>query len=239
MDLFASFYDHPADWRAILAELGLEDKARAPFAKLSGGQKQRLFIGLALINEPEIVFLDELTTGLDPQARRAMWGLVKSIRDKGKTVFLTTHYMEEAEELCDRVAIIDHGRIVALDTPRNLVASLGAENRVVFTTDGALDLAPFRGDSRRFPGRAVGGEGYRLRPGGKPGRRRGHGARLGEGPFPRPTDGAAQPRGCLFDRDRLGDTRLSVRFETCTGEVTIKGARRRECAAWENSSRRK
>ncbi|HUU36682.1 MAG TPA: ABC transporter ATP-binding protein [Candidatus Desulfaltia sp.] len=144
LDLFAAFYRRPVDWRPILDELGLAEKAGAPFAKLSGGQKQRLFIALALINDPEIVFLDELTTGLDPQARLAMWDLVKRIRDRGKTVFLTTHYMEEAEELCDRVAVMDRGRIVALDTPRNLVASLEAENRVVFSVDGPLDLAPFR-----------------------------------------------------------------------------------------------
>jgi ABC-2 type transport system ATP-binding protein len=144
LDLFAAFYRRSLDWRPILGDLGLTDKMRAPFAKLSGGQKQRLFIALALINDPEVVFLDELTTGLDPQARRAMWDLVKGIRDKGKTVFLTTHYMEEAEELCDRVAIIDHGRIVALDAPRNLIGSLGAENRVVFFADGDINLASLR-----------------------------------------------------------------------------------------------
>ncbi len=144
LDLFTAFYRHPVDWRPILDELGLGEKAGAPFAKLSGGQKQRLFIALALVNDPEIVFLDELTTGLDPQARRAMWDLVKSIRERGKTVFLTTHYMEEAEELCDRVAVMDHGRIVALDTPQNLIASLGAEHRVVFSVDGPIDLDSFR-----------------------------------------------------------------------------------------------
>jgi len=144
LELFSAFYRRRADWRPLIHELGLEEKERATFGKLSGGQKQRLFIALALLNEPEIVFLDELTTGLDPQARRAMWDLVKSIRDKGRTVFLTTHYMEEAEELCDRVAIIDHGRIVALDTPRNLIASLAAENRVTFSVDGPLDVSLFR-----------------------------------------------------------------------------------------------
>ncbi|MDH4273023.1 MAG: ABC transporter ATP-binding protein [Candidatus Aminicenantes bacterium] len=144
LDLFAAFYRHTVDWRPILDELGLAEKAGAPFAKLSGGQKQRLFIALALVNDPEVVFLDELTTGLDPQARRAMWDLVKSIRERGKTVFLTTHYMEEAEELCDRVAVMDHGRIVALDTPRNLIASLGAEHRVVFSVEDPLELDSFR-----------------------------------------------------------------------------------------------
>jgi ABC-2 type transport system ATP-binding protein len=144
MALFAAFYRRALDWRPILRDLGLEEKTRASFGKLSGGQKQRLFIALALINEPEVIFLDELTTGLDPQARRAMWDLVRGIRKRGKTVFLTTHYMEEGEQLCDRVAVIDHGRIVALDTPARLIESLGAENRVVFATDAPLDLAALR-----------------------------------------------------------------------------------------------
>ncbi len=135
LSLFASFYRHPLRSQPPLDELGLADRVRTPFAKLSGGQKQRLFIALALIGDPQIVFLDELTTGLDPQARRAMWDLVRGIRERGRTVFLTTHYMEEAERLCDRVLIIDHGRIVALDTPENLIRSLGAESRVVFSAD--------------------------------------------------------------------------------------------------------
>lgn len=139
LDLFASFYRRAVGWHALLEQLGLTEKHNAPIAKLSGGQKQRLFIALALVNDPDLVFLDELTTGLDPQARRAMWDLVRSIRERGKTVFLTTHYMEEAERLCDRVAIIDQGQIVALDTPENLVRSLGAESRVVFGVDGRFD----------------------------------------------------------------------------------------------------
>ena len=133
LDLFASLYHRSADWQPLLEQLGLTDKRHAAFGKLSGGQKQRLFIALALLNDPDLVFLDELTTGLDPQARRAMWDLVHSIRQGGKTVFLTTHYMEEAEHLCDRVAIIDHGKIVALDTPEALIRSLGIEKRLVFT----------------------------------------------------------------------------------------------------------
>ncbi len=141
LDLFSSLYPRTVDWRALAEQLGLADKLRAPFAKLSGGQKQRLFIALALINDPELVFLDELTTGLDPQARHAMWDLVRDVRARGKTVFLTTHFMEEAERLCDRVAIVDHGRIVALDSPENLIRSLGAENRVVFTVDGGFNPA--------------------------------------------------------------------------------------------------
>ena len=119
--------------------MGLGERLKAPFVKLSGGQKQRLFIALALVNDPELVFLDELSTGLDPQARRTMWDLVRSLRDKGKTVFLSTHFMEEAERLCDRVAIMDHGKIVALDTPENLISGLGVETRVVFTAEDTID----------------------------------------------------------------------------------------------------
>jgi ABC-2 type transport system ATP-binding protein len=122
IDLWGSLYDHAVDGAALLDQLGLAAKRRAWFMTLSGGQRQRLFIALALINDPEVVFLDELTTGLDPQARRAIWTLVRSIRERGKTVVLTTHSMEEAERLCDRVAIIDHGRIVEVDSPEALVA---------------------------------------------------------------------------------------------------------------------
>jgi ABC-2 type transport system ATP-binding protein len=132
LDLYSSFYDHAVDWKALLEKLGLTDKRNAAFAKLSGGQKQRLFIALALLNDPELIFLDELTTGLDPQARRSMWELVRGIRDQGKTVVLTTHFMEEAERLCDRVAIMDQGRIVALDSPINLIHSHGVENQIAF-----------------------------------------------------------------------------------------------------------
>ncbi len=140
LDLFASFYAKPVDTKRLLEQMGLAEKRNDKFAKLSGGQKQRLFIGLALINDPELVFLDELTTGLDPQARHAMWDMVRGIRERGKTVFLTTHFMEEAERLCDRVAIMDHGKIVALDTPQNLIHKLGAESRLIFSIDGKLDL---------------------------------------------------------------------------------------------------
>ena len=132
LNLFSSFYRRAADWRSLLEELGLADKRRALYSQLSGGQKQRLFVALALINRPEIVFLDELTTGLDPQARHATWDLVREIQGRGATVFLTTHYMEEAERLCNRVAILDHGRIIALDTPENLVGQLGMGTRIIF-----------------------------------------------------------------------------------------------------------
>ncbi len=133
LELMGAFYARRAEAGPLLERLGLAEKRRSAVAKLSGGQKQRLFIALALVNQPEMVFFDELTTGLDPQARRSMWDLVREIRNQGCTVFLTTHYMEEAEHLCDRVAIIDHGRIVALDTPEALIRSLGVEKRVVFT----------------------------------------------------------------------------------------------------------
>jgi ABC-2 type transport system ATP-binding protein len=138
LSLFASFYERTSDPTELLTLLGLSDKRNSAFTKLSGGQKQRTFIALALVNQPEIVFFDELTTGLDPQARRRMWDLVRQIRDQGTTVFLTTHYMEEAERLCDRVLIIDRGQIVALDTPEELIRSLDVEKRLVFTvTDDA------------------------------------------------------------------------------------------------------
>jgi ABC-2 type transport system ATP-binding protein len=136
LDMMGSLYSRRVDWRPLLEQLGLGEKRDAFYSKLSGGQKQRLFIALALVNDPEVVFLDELTTGLDPQARHAMWDLVRQIRDRGKTVFLTTHFMEEAERLCDRVAIMDRGRIVALDSPERLVQSIAAEHRVAFTADG-------------------------------------------------------------------------------------------------------
>lgn len=136
LDLFASFYRSPVDWQPLLESLGLSDKRRAYFSQLSGGQQQRLFVALALINRPEIVFLDELTTGLDPRARHTIWDLVRAIRSQGTTVFLTTHYMDEAQQLCDRVAILDQGRIIALDTPTNLVNQLGMGMRIAFQVPG-------------------------------------------------------------------------------------------------------
>jgi len=134
LDFWASLYPRALDPRSLLEQLGLADKRDAWFMTLSGGQKQRLFIALALINDPELVFLDELTTGLDPQARRTIWDLVRGIRDRGKTVFMTTHLMEEAERLCDRVAIIDHGRIIDADTPAALIARHCPERSVLLTT---------------------------------------------------------------------------------------------------------
>jgi ABC-2 type transport system ATP-binding protein len=137
VDLWAALYDRPVETGRLLDQLGLTAKRNAWFMTLSGGQKQRLFIALALINDPEVVFLDELTTGLDPQARRAIWELVQDIRARGKTVFLTTHLMEEAERLCDRVAIIEHGRIIDMGTPESLVARHCPERTVVLVTDDA------------------------------------------------------------------------------------------------------
>ncbi len=135
VDLWSSLYPRSVDGRVLLEQLGLTEKRNASFMSLSGGQKQRLFVALALINDPEVVFLDELTTGLDPQARRAIWDLVIGIRSRGKTVFLTTHLMEEAERLCDRVAIIEHGRLIEMGAPADLVRKHCPERGVVFSSD--------------------------------------------------------------------------------------------------------
>jgi ABC-2 type transport system ATP-binding protein len=141
---WASLYPSAVDPAALLDQLGLREKRNAWFMTLSGGQKQRLFIALALINDPEVVFLDELTTGLDPQARRAIWELVRGIRERGKTVVLTTHLMEEAERLCDRVAIVEHGRVIDVDTPRGLVARHCPERMVVVATADTSARERFR-----------------------------------------------------------------------------------------------
>lgn len=144
VDLWASLYKKKSvDGDRLLDQLGLTDKRNAWFMNLSGGQKQRLFIALALINDPEVVFLDELTTGLDPQSRHAIWDLVRGIRERGKTVFLTTHLMEEAERLCDRVAIMEHGRIIDIDTPANLVLRHCPERTVVIEVSDPAAAEPF------------------------------------------------------------------------------------------------
>jgi ABC-2 type transport system ATP-binding protein len=142
VDLWASLYPRAVDGQALLERLGLADKRNAWFMTLSGGQKQRLFIALALIHDPEVVMLDELTTGLDPQARRAIWDMVRSIRERGKTVLLTTHLMEEAERLCDRVAIIERGRVIDVGTPEGLVRRHCPEQTVLLST--ADPTAPSR-----------------------------------------------------------------------------------------------
>ena len=140
LDLFALIYDSDVSPAALLGDVGLLDKAGVPVAKLSGGQQQRFTIAATLINDPELVFLDEPTAGLDPQARRALWDLVQSMNRQGRTVVMTTHYMDEAEHLCDRVAIMDRGKIVALDTPDDLVRSLAVPYRIsVRLDDGPLD----------------------------------------------------------------------------------------------------
>jgi ABC-2 type transport system ATP-binding protein len=135
LDLFASLTPGGRDWRAVMEEWGLGDKRNAAFHSLSGGQKQRLFVALAVVNEPELVFLDEMTTGLDPAARRDAWDLIREMREHGATVVLVTHFMEEAERLCDRVAIVDRGRIAATGSPQGLIADHAEGVRVAFSTD--------------------------------------------------------------------------------------------------------
>ena len=147
LTLFRSFYQRPRPLEALLADVQLEEKRRAWVVKLSGGQRQRLAIACALVAEPEILFLDEPTTGLDPQSRRQIWGLVAAYRARGGTVLLTTHYMEEAQRLCDRVAILDRGRLIRLGTPAELIAGMGAEHVVELELEagiGALDEATLR-----------------------------------------------------------------------------------------------
>ncbi|MDN3351293.1 ABC transporter ATP-binding protein [Actinomadura sp. DC4] len=137
--LYSSFYREPADWRRLIDELGLADKANSRFGKLSGGQKQRVSIALALAGNPEIAILDELTTGLDPQARRDTWQLIEQVRASGVTIVLVTHFMEEAERLCDRIAVIDSGRVAAIDTPAGLVSRVDPEQRIRFRPSPSLD----------------------------------------------------------------------------------------------------
>jgi ABC-2 type transport system ATP-binding protein len=136
LDLFASLAPAATDWRVLMDQWGLTDKRTASFASLSGGQRQRLFVALALVNDPDVVFLDELTQGLDPAARRVAWGLIRAIRDRGATVVLVTHYMDEAEQLCDRIAVVDGGRVVATDTPQGLISRFGGPVRISFTANG-------------------------------------------------------------------------------------------------------
>jgi ABC-2 type transport system ATP-binding protein len=132
LDLYSSFYRTPADWRGLMDVLGLGDKRQTKFGKLSGGQKQRLSIALALVGSPQVAVLDELTTGLDPQARRDTWDLIEGVRDRGVTIVLVSHFMEEAERLCDRVALIDKGRVVVVDTPAALAEKVDAGQRIQF-----------------------------------------------------------------------------------------------------------
>ena len=147
LDLYSSFYRKPADWRALVEMLGLTDKTTTRFGKLSGGQQQRLSIALSLVGSPQVAVLDELTTGLDPAARHETWELIEGVRDRGVTIVLVTHFMEEAERLCDRVALIDSGRVVAIDTPANLAEGVETEQRIQFRPsvplpDGLLESLP-------------------------------------------------------------------------------------------------
>lgn len=139
LEQYTRFYEHPADWRELAGRLGLEEKLATRFSALSGGQRQRLSIALALIGNPRVVVLDELTTGLDPRARRDTWQLIEDVRDSGVTVLLVTHFMEEAQRLCDRIAVIDRGRVAALDTPAGLVARSTASTVISFTPSQPLD----------------------------------------------------------------------------------------------------
>jgi ABC-2 type transport system ATP-binding protein len=141
LDLYSSFYRSPADWRALMEQLGLADKATTPFKKLSGGQQQRLSIALALVGNPRVAVLDELTTGLDPQARRDTWELIEGIRDRGVTIVLVSHFMEEAERLCDRVALIDSGRVAVIDSPAALAERAVSEQRIQFRPTASFDDA--------------------------------------------------------------------------------------------------
>ncbi len=138
--LFRSFYRHGPSVSRVLEMVGLEPKRRSWVGKLSGGQKQRLAVACALVNDPDLLFLDEPTTGLDPQSRRQLWSLLDGFRGRGGTILLTTHYMDEAQALCDRVAIVDRGRVIALGTPRELVASLGADHVVEFAVDSHAEV---------------------------------------------------------------------------------------------------
>jgi ABC-2 type transport system ATP-binding protein len=138
LELFASFYPHHADWNELLSLLRIEDKRNAKFKQLSGGQKQRLSIALALVGNPRIAILDELTTGLDPQARRETWHLIERIREKGVTVILVTHYMDEAERLCDRVALIVHGKIRVADKPSAIATRYGGGTQMRFLPSGSV-----------------------------------------------------------------------------------------------------
>jgi ABC-2 type transport system ATP-binding protein len=139
LHLYASFYPAPLDWEQLIDDWGLAEKRDTPYGKLSGGQKQRLFITLALVGNPRVVFLDELTTGLDPQARRETWELIERLRHSGVTVVLVTHFMEEAERLCDRLAVIDNGTVVALDSPAGLVSKVDNRQRMSFRVAGPFD----------------------------------------------------------------------------------------------------
>jgi len=148
LDLFGGFYKRSLPVDDVLEMLALQDSRKVLVKNLSGGQQQRLSVAMALINDPDIAFLDEPTTGLDPQARRGLWSVIEDMRSKGKTIFLTTHYMEEAERLCDRVAVIDYGKIIAMDSPRELINEHFKESAIQFE----LEPAPSEIILQSFPG---------------------------------------------------------------------------------------
>jgi ABC-2 type transport system ATP-binding protein len=161
--LFRSFYSSGLTPAEAIARVGLEEKANAYLDKLSGGQKQRLAVATALVGDPELLFLDEPTTGLDPQSRRSLWEVIRSIKDRGRTVIVTTHYMDEAERLCDRVAVIDLGRVIALGSPAELIAQVGGENIIEFDIDPTSRARPTADELLSLPGiRSAREEGTRL-----------------------------------------------------------------------------
>ena len=145
LELYSSFYSHPRDWRELLERLGLVEQRRVFFGKLSGGQKQRLSVALALIGNPRVAILDELTTGLDPAARREVWSLLEDLKGTGVTLLLVSHFMEEAERLCDRVVVIDRGRVIAADTPEGLAAGVSADQRMSFVPSAPVDPSVLQG----------------------------------------------------------------------------------------------
>ncbi len=149
--LFRSFYPAGPTPDEAIARVGLEEKARAYVDKLSGGQRQRLAVATALVGDPELLFLDEPTTGLDPQSRRSLWDVIRALKERGRSVVITTHYMDEAERLCDRVAVIDHGKVIALGTPAELIASVGGEHVIDLDIDPTSPTRPTRDDLLALP----------------------------------------------------------------------------------------
>jgi ABC-2 type transport system ATP-binding protein len=145
--LFRSFYKTGLSPEEVIARVALESKSNAFIEQLSGGQQQRLAVAMSLVGDPEVLFLDEPTTGLDPQSRRQLWDVIRDLRDRGRTIVLTTHYMDEAERLCDRVAVIDHGKIIAQGSPAELIARLGGDHIVEFALDGSAAGPPLEADS--------------------------------------------------------------------------------------------
>jgi ABC-2 type transport system ATP-binding protein len=205
--LYASFYRRPRDWRELLDQWGLAERRDARFGKLSGGLQQRLLIALALVGDPEVAILDELTTGLDPQARRSTWELVRQVRATGVTVLLVSHFMDEVETLCDRVAIFDGGRIVAADTPAGLVAGAAIEQRLRFRPMAPLDEASLAG----LPGvRAVTRAGDQV-------------VVTGTGGFADAVTGALARQRVLVANLRIDEHSLDEAYLVLTGHPTVPG----------------